>query len=169
MPDDWANWEDFDPETDSFTSANMLMPYEGEISAQFLRNLARNTSWLWRNGTRNRGLVNETFNSAQEKTYDTGKNYVGSYLFVWARWNSGVEGPITFPFKFDELDDIVPVILLLTTDYQNIDNAVVGSATTFTIKALSTGGFRIKGNISLPSEPFYLLMFFHELRIIAGS
>lgn len=170
MADDWLNWEDLDLEVDAFTKLDMLIPYKGGWSAQFGRNLARNTSWNRRNATRNRALVNETFNDDQEKDFDTDIDYRNSYFFYWIQWHSNSEGVFTFPLYWSLAADPYPVQIQLTTSYQWLYSGDGSPQGVFEIKALATGGFRLKGtDVIGGNQPFYLMLNLWELQVITGA
>ena len=170
MADDWSIWEDLDPETDSFTEDNILVPYKGGVSCEFLREVARNTSWLYRNQSRNRFAFNESFDYQEEIDFDTDKIYVNKYIFITFRWNTKIAGLFSTPYKI-EIQSGVPLIIQLTTSYQNLELGDEGGYTiNFQIKALVAGGFRIKevGMAGPSEEPNYLWISIDELYIITS-
>lgn len=154
MSDDFTKWEDLDPNTDTFTKLKILIKYAAGISVQFLRALARNTSYNWRHSDRSFFWENIAFNEGDEKDYDTERNYIGSMIEIWAR---SLDSPASFPWEWPDPQTYSQVYLKLSTDYQHFIGV------TFDIKALSSGGVRVKGQ-GLVSPPRYLVGELKEMR-----
>ena len=163
-------WDNLDPNSDAFTLSNMVIPYEGGLSHQYLSKIAKNTSWLYGNVGQQKSLINESFLKDAEKDYDTDIDYTNKYIQYWCTWNSSIEGVFTFPLYWAEVASTDPVVMQLTTSYQNLMAGDVVHTAAFEIKALATGGIRIKGtNVLALSEPFYLLFTFHRLNALTAT
>jgi len=164
MADDWDNWEDLVPETDAFTITDMLIPYKGGWSAEFGRKLARNTSYNWRHSDKELVIDNETFTPGQTKTYDVGRNYVGSYIYIVRAGDSG-GGPFPMPYYFAGNEAYLdPAFHLLSTSEEGMIVPLISDS--WHIKALAGGGIWIEYNGGTDG---YLTCLIIELRKIIGA
>jgi len=148
-------WGNLDPNTDEFTKAEMLPGAEDGMSYQKLQALAKNTSYNYRRSDQRLFLFNEQFANLEEKDFDTDFDYDGSYIQTIPR---GATTSQTVPFDVDMEDQSVR-FMALSTSY-----VALGNGSYFDIKALATGGFRIK-NTRAGAER-YLSCSIFELRVV---
>ena len=128
-------WGDLDPDSDVFTLLNMLIPYGGGISTQFLQKLAENTGYNFRHSDQNLFLLNEAFTVGADKTYDSDRIYTGKYIAAKLR---GQVGTISLPYEWDEQNYPLEFILL-TTSYQTF-----AETPAFEIKTEAGGGITLR-------------------------
>lgn len=153
-------WGNIDPNAATFTTANMLPPYKGGGSKEYFQKLANNTGYNYRH-TRNAMLVmNEQFLAAQEKDYDTGRDYTNADLMIISRYASAA-ATLALPCEINTGTNEV-MFLRLTAAYQDM---LQGGD--FQIKLTPGGmGYRIKNN---GASTYYLLAMVLELRQVTGT
>lgn len=157
--DDVSIWEDLDPENDSFISSEMLMPYKGGYSVEFLRELARNTSHNWRR-CGNVLLVNNELIAPDSwsDVFDSGRDYVDKYVLIVIDVSLV---SIALPHTISDTEAYYTFMQLDTTG----DTTYPGSG--LLIKAVASGGLQLK-NLQVGDMYYYTGMII-ELRKVAGS
>lgn len=161
----WA-FLDLTPETCSFNTANMLPDYKDPGTLQYFGKILENTGYNWRHSGQAMIIEDELLGARGQKTYDTGRNYVGSYVLIL------YDPIITPPFtvhdqslpKTIDAEYVSPRFQQLTTTYEPTSNW----SFRFDIRALATGGFSIyNNNVSDAAIRYSALII--ELRKITGA
>jgi hypothetical protein len=160
-------WSNLDPETSSFETANMLIPYKGAISLQYLNKIAENTGYnyqqhlLWGDNTI---VVEGTLfdkGGAEVWRYDATRDYQNVTVLLDLRTNGAVvSAPPTLAQGYfftdnDGFNNILTMsyrwIVTLTTTWNTLMYRLSDTpATTFTfdVRANSSGTgieFRLDG------------------------
>lgn len=153
-------WGDLIKNELTFYFTNMLIPYKGGVSKQYLQKMAKNTGYNWRHSDKTLFLLNENFPAEGERDYDTDRNYIGSYLRIWVIFT---ESPLTLPYHWPDPGNsgvwYEPILIQLTTSYQIFYGAWQR------IKALASGGFRIHSG-AVGTQ--YLSGVIEECRLVVG-
>ena len=156
----WA-YLDLDPEACSFNTASMLPEYKDPGTLQFVGKILENTGYNWRHSGQAMIIENELINPRAQKTYDTGRDYDGSYMLILYEpviLRSDHALPFTIEPAF-----VYPRFQRLTTTYQP-------TAETFAyldMRAVATGGFSIQNNNY--TEAFRITALIMELRKVTGA
>jgi hypothetical protein len=75
-------WTDLDPSAASFVTSNMIIPYQGAISQQFLEKVVENTGFNW-NWNRPVCINRSLFASSGDiKRYDSGRDYQNKHIYA---------------------------------------------------------------------------------------
>ena len=151
-------WGDLDPDNDGFTTTQIVCPYKGGFSWQKLQQIAKNTSYNYRRCDQRLFIFNESFTYQQEKDFDTGFDYRNNIVQIIIE---GTTAGQSLPIDIDVSATEIRYLAMLTT-YQAMAN---GSY--FDIKALATGGFRIKN--SRYNGTRYMTASVFELRLVTGT
>lgn len=155
----WA-YLDLDPETCSFNTTSMLPEYKDPGTLQYFGKILENTGYTWRHSGQAMIIENELINPRAQKTYDTARDYNGSYMFILYEpviLGSAYALPHTIEPAF-----VYPRFQRLTTTYQP-------TAETFAyleMRAVETGGFSIQNNSYY--DAFRVTALIIELRKVAG-
>lgn len=158
-------WGNIDPNTATFTTANMLPPAPGGGAAgggswQHFQKLAKNTGYNYRH-TRNAMLImNELFVAGQEKDYDIARIYTNSDVMIISRYASGA-ATLALPAGIDTGANNVRFLRIVAA-YQDM---LAGGCFEAKDTPGGAGGFRVKNN---SGDSYYLLAMILELRQVTG-
>lgn len=146
------------PNSATYTSGGIIGGYRDWISRQWSQKIANNTAYNWRHSDQALLIGDDSYNTGQERTYDTARDYRNSYVFIYV-----VSGAATIgiPYVF-ATGSPGHAMRQLTTTYQNI---LLSSD--WQIRALNTGGIMIKYNGA--AQPYYIGGLILECRKPAAS
>lgn len=154
-------WGNLDINTDEFTNDNMLIPYEGGISKQFLRKIASNTSFNNRLAGRAIFIKNESLAALASKVFDLERDYRDAYIFWLGNANTN-SSKFDLPYTETESAYIRPAWLQLALSSQPLSAGSI-----IEIEALLNGGFQL-GNTH-PSSTYYINGILIEMRLTTGA
>lgn len=155
------SWGNLDINTDAFTKENMLIPYEGGISRQFLQKVASNTSFNNRLAGRSVFIGNESIAALASKVFDTDRDYRNSYVFWLGNANTD-SGKFSLPYTETDISYVRPSWIQVVTSFQPISSGSI-----IRIKALASGGFELEN--THPSSTYYVNGLLIEMRLTIGA
>jgi len=151
-----------DINTATFTESNLIPEYDDPGTRQWGGRVANNTAANNRLAGRAMIIDNETFTGAQEKTYDTDRDYRNSYMNVKMYYDVTTQA---LPRQsLDDGDWTFQTTIKITTTEASLDKAVVP---VWKIKALNGGGFTIINNSALST--WFVTAVITEHRQITGA
>jgi len=139
-------WTNLDPSTcTTFHTSNMVPEYENPGSAQYFAKILNDLGFNFR---RNVHMVfaNVSFTAGEEKDFDVNRDWDGMLTCNIVRMSTG---SLALPYTETNSNYVRPAWLLLSTSYQELNSGAI-----FDIKALATGGIRIKNTHG--SDSYYL-------------